>query len=177
MNPNMPVETTTPRTPARTSGTPLERELPERLSEETYLAAEVGRRREELANAVGAALDRLRDAKNLRRWVRRYPWPTVGAAAAAGFTAATVVTSAKGEKLSEKLNRFASHANHHRQRSAALAASPGALAGVPFALASIVHAVLDLAKLLIERTADRPAAAGTNGAAVHSAVPPRHERE
>ena len=48
---------------------------------------------------------RWEQATDLRCWVERHPWIAVGAASAAGFTAAAVVTPAAGESLGEKLSQ------------------------------------------------------------------------
>jgi hypothetical protein len=48
---------------------------------------------------------RWEQATDLHGWVERHPWFAVGAASAAGFTAAAVVTPSAGESLNEKLSR------------------------------------------------------------------------
>ncbi|RIK75745.1 MAG: hypothetical protein DCC68_20650 [Planctomycetota bacterium] len=182
MNPDVSTaEHTGPHAPLGAKAEPSRAgaEIPRGVTEETYLAAEAERRREELAQALDVALQRFREAKNLRRWVRRYPWPTVGAAAAAGFTAAAVVTPAKGEKLSEKLSRVASRvpeASGDARGGGDRSGTTAAFASVPFALMHIVQAMFDLARVFVERTAEHPSASRRNGRADVGGGPASHER-
>jgi hypothetical protein len=45
----------------------------------------------------------LKGAADIRAWANQYPWYSVGAAAVAGFAAASVVVPRRGESLEEKL--------------------------------------------------------------------------
>jgi hypothetical protein len=130
------------------------------ISEEEFLRREVERARHALAASVNNLMYRLREAKSIERWARRYPWPTVGAAAAAGFTAATIVTPSKDDSMRDKLSRLGKQVNRLKPESptaaAAAATEASAKASTPLAAMTILHSLFDLAKMLIERTAPPP---------------------
>jgi ElaB/YqjD/DUF883 family membrane-anchored ribosome-binding protein len=145
------------------------------ISEEEYLRREVERSRQALAASVNNLMYRLREAKSIERWARRYPWPTVGAAAAAGFTAATIVTPSKDDSMRDKLRRLGKHVNRLKPENptaaTAAATEATAKASTPLAAMTIIHSLFDLAKMLIERTAPPPAPRNMAPTAPVSPVP------
>jgi len=53
----------------------------------------------------------LKQAADVRAWTEKYPWWSVGAAAAAGLAAAVVVTPRRGESLGDRLHHLAPGGN------------------------------------------------------------------
>ncbi len=145
------------------------------VSEEEFLRHEVEKSRQALTASLNNLMFRLREAKSIERWARRYPWPTVGAAAAAGFTAATIVTPSKDDTMQDKLSRLGKHVNRLKPENstatAAAATAATAKASAPLAAMTIIHSLFDLARVLIERTAPPPAPRNTAASAPDSAVP------
>jgi hypothetical protein len=62
-----------------------------KLSETEYLAREADQARAAITATMDQMRDSLKEAADVRAWARRYPWATLGAAAAAGFVAAKAV--------------------------------------------------------------------------------------
>ena len=78
------------------------------LTESEYLQ----RQAEDARRAIGETLANMRatlkDAGDIKAWARQYPWPSVGAAAAIGFLAASVLapgtkSNAKSDSLLERI--------------------------------------------------------------------------
>jgi hypothetical protein len=81
------------------------------LSEAAYLSEQAAAAQAAMRGALGDLQANLRaqweQAADVQSWIQRHPWFAVGAASAAGFTAAAVVTPGPGESLGEKLSRAA----------------------------------------------------------------------
>ncbi len=74
---------------------------PADLSETEYLAREAEQARGAISNTIGRMRQSLVDAADVRAWARRYPWATVGAAAAAGFVAAAALVPGRRREQPE----------------------------------------------------------------------------
>jgi hypothetical protein len=85
---------------------PNERRPEIELSEADYLAREIVDAKRALSHALVDLKSGLADSADLRRWVKRYPWAVLGAAAATGFATAAAVTPARGESIKDKLARL-----------------------------------------------------------------------
>ncbi len=57
-------------------------------SERDFLAAQADAARQALSDTLRRMQADLKDGADIAAWARRYPWPTLGVAAAAGFFAA-----------------------------------------------------------------------------------------
>jgi hypothetical protein len=73
-------------------------------------------------------------------------------AAAAGFTAAAVVTPKRGEKLSEKLSHVASKLTPDASAAAPESASAASGAAKPMFAATLLSSLFDLARTAIEKS-------------------------
>jgi hypothetical protein len=148
------------------------------LTEQEYLEAEAARAGQGLLQAVDELRVRLRELRSVPRWTRRYPWPAVGAAAAAGFAAAAAVTPGKDETVKEKFTRLAGRLNGSgkpRHGDSAAASSPraaAAAASAPLVLTTVIHSLFDLAKVLLERTTPRSSVRRDGSAEPGSSFPP-----
>jgi hypothetical protein len=71
------------------------------LSETEYLTCEANAAREAISDTLAQMRQSLKDSADVRAWARQYPWATLGAAAAAGFLAATAVIPKRRESEKE----------------------------------------------------------------------------
>jgi hypothetical protein len=74
--------------------------------EREFLYAEEARIRTMLNESVDDLKQSLKEASSLELWAKSYPWVALGVAIAGGFTAATLVTPAKGETFGEKISKL-----------------------------------------------------------------------
>ncbi|MHB1033303.1 MAG: hypothetical protein ACYC0Y_01545 [Pirellulales bacterium] len=114
------------------------------MSEADFLAWQA----EAATAAFGDAIDdlkaRLRNVADVRAWTQRHPWIALGAAAAAGFAAATGVSAVSHEGTPEK--RSPTHQRRRVETLPSAAASPvphGELAAV---LAALLAPAIDRVK-------------------------------
>lgn len=77
-------------------------------SETEYLSEQSDAARAAIGGVIADLKNNLQSgweqATDVHGWIERHPWLAVGAASAAGFAAAAVVTPAPGEALGEKLS-------------------------------------------------------------------------
>jgi hypothetical protein len=73
-----------------------------RQSETEYLAGEADAAREALAATLAEMRQSLKDSADVRAWAQKYPWATLGAAAAAGFLAASTVVPRRRSDSQER---------------------------------------------------------------------------
>jgi hypothetical protein len=108
------------------------------LSEAEYLARESAATKAALARTLEDLKKSVRTGADLRMWVRRHPWAALGAAAVAGFSAASVVTAKPASKMDSTAHTNG-HAddNGHEKPSSPLAAT-------------IFASLFDLAKVALE---------------------------
>lgn len=76
---------------------------PEKLTEQEYLAQQAETAKQALAGAWEQMKTRLGQGVAPQAWAKEYPWITVGAAAVAGFVAATALVPSKEEQALKKL--------------------------------------------------------------------------
>ena len=76
---------------------------PEKLSEQEYLAQQAESAKLALTGAWQEMKTRLAQGVAPQVWAKEYPWITVGAAAVAGFVAATALVPSKEEQALKKL--------------------------------------------------------------------------
>ncbi len=74
-----------------------------KLSEAELLRQQADEARRAVAQAFNRIQDDLKASADVKAWACRYPWPTVGAAAAAGFLTAVAVTPAPRRRRKQKL--------------------------------------------------------------------------
>jgi hypothetical protein len=118
-----------------------------------------------LSASLAEVKQRLADAVDLRLWTRRHPWASVGAAAAAGFTAATLVTPSKEESFGEKLSKLVRRPEPARSPSQG-ESPPAVKAAVatttPMLTMTLINSAFELAKALVQRLpAGAPPASST----------------
>jgi hypothetical protein len=92
-------------TSGATSGTtpPPPQVPPEKLTEAEYLAQQAENAKLAMAQAWEQIKARLGQGASPRAWAKDYPWITVGAAAVAGFVAASTLIPSKEEQALRKL--------------------------------------------------------------------------
>ena len=142
------------------------------LSEADYLAREVEDAKAALARTLAELKNGLSTSANLRLWVKHYPWAALGAASVAGFAAATAITPAAGESLSEKMSRLKSNV---RESTPSDNGRPAGEAEKSSRVkATLMDSIFDLAKTLVQTvllaTLQGQAAAGSQTQTQHSAV-------
>jgi hypothetical protein len=124
------------------------------VSEAALLAREKADAKAALRQTLVDLKQSLRTSVDVRLWTKEHPWIAVGMAAAAGFTAATVVVPAPGEKFIDKLSRAAERIEGQPEPP------PAAKPDARTSLAAIAIASLfDLAKVTVEKAIAARAAA------------------
>jgi hypothetical protein len=122
------------------------------LSEAAFLTRESELTRQALARTLDELKSSLRTTADLRVWTRRHPWAALGIAAAAGFSAATVVAG-------RRTNRTSNRAETTR-REEAQSADENSDSDSPQPLATTVFSALfDLAKVAIQSSVAAASAA------------------
>ncbi len=61
------------------------------MSESDFLAAEAATASQKITDHVGRLGTHLKDSADVAAWARKYPWPTLGVAAALGFLAGSAI--------------------------------------------------------------------------------------
>jgi hypothetical protein len=118
------------------------------LSEADFLEREVADAKAALSHAVADLRNGVKSSADLRLWVKHYPWAAMGAAAVAGFAAATAVTPAKGETVGEKLSRLAKSAKPGETTDSAGQVSTQTASQSP--KTTLLNSLVDIAKVLIQ---------------------------
>ena len=87
--------------------------MPPKLStsEAELLKGEAAQAQAALRAKLSDARTALKQSADLRAWTEKYPWWSVGAAAAAGLAAAVLVTPRRGESLGDRLQKLAPGGN------------------------------------------------------------------
>jgi hypothetical protein len=70
---------------------------PAGLSEGEFLAAHAAAARGKFTDRLQQLQDHLKDCADVPAWTRKYPWPSLGIAAALGFLAGTAVTGKRSK--------------------------------------------------------------------------------
>jgi hypothetical protein len=118
------------------------------LTESDFLQLEGTRAREAIDETLRRLKDDLERAADVRLWTRRYPWAALGAAAVAGFAAATAVVPVRGQSLKEKLTGNGSDPNEQGpQQTEAKQAAVGSGVGV-----MLLTSLFDLAKIAVAKS-------------------------
>jgi hypothetical protein len=133
------------------------------LSEADYLAREVTEAKAALTHSLTDLKLGLANGADLRQWVKHYPWASLGAALAAGFSAAAVVTPAPGESVTDKLSRLRSDGQPSSNESSA----PQQIKSTNGQAVTdkLIGSLFDLAKVLVQSlivAAFRPPASKQN---------------
>jgi ElaB/YqjD/DUF883 family membrane-anchored ribosome-binding protein len=123
-------------------------------SEAEFLQHQTRQALAELSASLAEVKQGLADAVDVRLWTRRHPWASVGVAAAAGFTAATLVMPSKDETFGEKLSKLV-----HRPApsSAASPSEPAPFVNAavatttPVLTITLINSAFELAKALVQR--------------------------
>jgi ElaB/YqjD/DUF883 family membrane-anchored ribosome-binding protein len=92
---------------ATTSPTPQKA----RTSESALLQGEAAQAQAAMRAKWSDAQTALKQAADVRAWTEKYPWWSVGAAAAAGLAAAVIVTPRRGESLGDRLHHLSPGGN------------------------------------------------------------------
>jgi hypothetical protein len=145
-----------------------ERQSDADLSEADYLAREVADAKAALSKSLAELKLGLTTSADLRQWVKYYPWASLGAAAAAGFAAATAVTPAQGESVKEKLARWKPDMRSTADDDGTTAANAAKAPRRASVSDNVINSVFDLAKVLVQTmivaTFQRPAPTESNSA-------------
>ena len=88
--------------PSSATTTESEQKAQAKLSEAQFLQQTAAELKAAISQTVGQLKQDALTAADIRLWSKEHPWAVVGAAAAAGFVAATLVTPSKDRALKEK---------------------------------------------------------------------------
>jgi len=121
---------------------------PKPPAESDYLAREIADARAALQGSLGDLKTSARQSIDLAAWAKAYPWPAVGAAAAAGFALAAFMHSRRRSTLADVASTSTSPPAAERSIQEEPQAAPRELK--PPIFASLGPPLIDLAKLLIE---------------------------
>jgi ElaB/YqjD/DUF883 family membrane-anchored ribosome-binding protein len=93
---------------APSSGTTTESEqkAQAKLTEAQFLQQTAAEVKAAISKTIGDLKQDALTAADIRLWSKEHPWAVVGAAAAAGFVAATLVTPAKNQDLKDKFTEL-----------------------------------------------------------------------